>query len=199
MPYRLQRRFALLTPLLLATALAAQVDPSSPPDASAGSVATAMKGGNLGMGVDVLYGLTPDLAGRTGLTLKGLTSSDAETRLYWTANALVDWQPRSWKGFRLTGGLGFLDTEPSSTQISSMGKFGAYAGLGWGNAFSSGSRWRFLVDVGGYYRLGGVYEQHVQYSASPAGKRALDAGYETTYSEQSRFVPMLSLGASYRF
>ncbi len=199
MPDRLHGRLAFVVPLLFSTALAAQVNPAPQPEASGAGVATAMKGGNLGMGVDLLYGFAPELAGRVGGTLKGWTSSTAGNQLYWTANALVDWQPRSWKGFRISGGLGYLDTEAPSMQISSAGKVGAYAGIGWGNAFSSGSRWRFLVDVGSYYRLGGVYEPQIQSSSTPAGRRALDAGYETTYVEKSRFEPTISLGASYRF
>lgn len=197
MPNRRARTLALVGPLLFSTALAAQETPPSSRDT--GQVATALKGGNLGMGLDVMYGLAPELIGRAGFTLSGGTSSLSGTSLYWVADALVDWQPRGWKGFRLTGGLGYLDTEPATTQVSSMGKVGAYAGIGWGNAFSRGSRWRFLVDAGTYYRLGGVYEMQYQPTAPAAGKSALDAGSQTTFVEKSRLTPTISVGASYRF
>ena len=73
MPKRPARTIALVGPLLFATALAAQETP--PPPQDTGQVATALRGGNLGMGLDVMYGLAPEVTGRAGFTLSGGTSS----------------------------------------------------------------------------------------------------------------------------
>ena len=196
MPRRHVAALALASSLLAPGTLAAQ---EPPPLAETGRLAGALRGGNLGFGLDLMYGLSPQLNARLGAAVKGGATGPSGTVVEWSGNALLDFAPRGFRGFRLTGGLGYLDTERWRTVTSDMGKFAAYAGLGWTSPALGNGRWRFLVDAGSYYRLGGLYRDVTPSGAGAATARsALDAA-GTVLNEQSRFTQTISAGAAFRF
>ena len=196
MPKRHVVALALASSLLASGTLAAQDSPSV---AATARLAGALRGGNLGLGLDLMYGLSPQINARLGAAVKGGSTGSLGTEVEWSGNALLDFAPRGFRGFRLTGGLGYLDTEKWRTVTSDMGKVAAYAGVGWSSPGLGSGRWRILVDAGSYYRLGGLYRDVTAPTAGAAsGKSALDATGTVLY-ERSRFTQTISAGAAFRF
>ena len=196
MPKRHFAALALASSLLASGTLAAQ---DSPLITETGRLAGALRGSNLGLGLDLMYGLSPQLNARVGAAVKGGSTGPSGTNVEWSGNALLDFTPRGFRGFRLTGGLGYLDTEKWRTVTSDMGKVAAYAGVGWSSPALGSGRWRILVDAGSYYRFGGLYRDvTVPTAGAAAGKSALDAT-GTVLSERSRFTQTISAGAAFKF
>ena len=171
--------------------------PSAP--AQDGRFAASVSGGNLGLGLEVFYGLHPQWNGRLGFTVQSVqTSSLGSDVVNYTANALVDWVPPKAKGFRLTSGLGLLQTDRSMYPEREGGRYAGYLGLGWGNPVSGNGAWRFLVDTGVYWRFGPIYSE-----TTVPGAAARDASGDasTVYRTEapSRLDLRISLGAAYRF
>lgn len=146
----------------------------------AAEVALGAKAGTLGAGAELTVGLSRQLNTRLGVN--GFNYSDerrevseieydSEASLR-TATALLDWHPGG-RGFRLTGGLVYNDTEvtgnslpPASgvydlggvpVPVSILGTLDAkadfepvvpYVGLGWGNAVAEGKTLGFFIDLG---------------------------------------------------
>lgn len=145
----------------------------------AAQVALGAKAGTLGAGAELTVGLSRQLNTRLGVN--GFEYSerreasdieyDGEASLR-TATALLDWHPGG-RGFRLTGGIVYNDTEvtgnslpPASgiydlggvpVPVSILGTLDAkadfdpvvpYVGLGWGNAVAEGRKVGFFFDLG---------------------------------------------------
>lgn len=160
---------AALTAILLAFA-------ASP---GAAQVALGAKAGTLGVGAELTVGLSRQLNTRLGVNGFEYTERreasdieyDGEASLR-TATALLDWHPGG-RGFRLTGGIVYNDTEvtgnslpPASgvydlggvpVPVSILGTLDAkadfdpvvpYVGLGWGNAVAEGKKVGFFFDLG---------------------------------------------------
>ncbi len=149
------------------------------PSPGLADAALAGKAGTLGVGVELTAGISRQVNARFGLN--GFTYSerreasgieyDAEANLQ-TATALLDFHPGG-RGFRLTGGLVYNNTEiegesvdPASgfyeigrvrVPVELVGSLEAtidtdpvvpYAGLGWGNAVGGDGGWSFVFDLG---------------------------------------------------
>ena len=145
----------------------------------AAQVALGAKAGTLGAGAELTVGLSRQLNTRLGVN--GFNYSerreasdieyDGEASLR-TATALLDWHPGG-RGFRLTGGVVYNDTEVTGSSlppasgvydlggvpvpVSILGTLDAkadfdpvvpYVGLGWGNAVSEGKKVGFFFDLG---------------------------------------------------
>jgi hypothetical protein len=145
----------------------------------AAQVALGAKAGTLGAGAELTVGLSRQLNTRLGIN--GFNYSerreasdieyDGEASLR-TATALLDWHPGG-RGFRLTGGLVYNDTEVTGSSlppasgfydlggvpvpVSILGTLDAkaefdpvvpYAGIGWGNAVAEGKKVGFFFDLG---------------------------------------------------
>ena len=145
----------------------------------AAQVALGAKAGTLGIGAELTVGLSRQLNTRLGVN--GFEYSerreasdieyDGEASLR-TATALLDWHPGG-RGFRLTGGVVYNDTEVTGSSlppasgvynlggvpvpVSILGTLDAkadfdpvvpYAGLGWGNAVAEGRKVGFFFDLG---------------------------------------------------
>ncbi len=149
------------------------------PSPGRADAALAGKAGTLGVGVELTAGISRQVNARFGLN--GFTYSerreasdieyDAEANLQ-TATALLDFHPGG-RGFRLTGGLVYNNTEIEGESIEpasgfyEIGRFQVpvelvgsldatvdfdpvvpYAGLGWGNAVGGDGGWSFAFDLG---------------------------------------------------
>lgn len=140
-------------------------------------VATSVKVGTLGIGVEVVTPLVSNLAGRLGFNYftyddsSKLTDIDYDIDLtLQTFSALLDWHPLE-NGFRLSGGAFYngnqADVKSNTTGPVDIGnqtfvvgpndrvtgdvdfrKFAPYLGLGWGHYFGSQSRWSVSFDLG---------------------------------------------------
>ncbi len=146
-------------------------------------VAIGGKAGTLGAGIELTVGLASQLNTRLGVN--GYSYSDrreasgieydgeAELR---TATALLDWHPGG-RGFRLTGGFVYNDTEVRGSSLppasglydiggvlvpsALVGTLDAtaefdpivpYAGIGWGNAVRGGGKWGFAFELGAIFQ-----------------------------------------------
>ena len=142
-------------------------------------VALGAKASTLGGGVELTLGISPQINTRIGANAFSYSDRrevsqieyDAEANLR-TGTLFLDWHPGG-RGFRLTGGLVYNDTQvegrsiapPSGTYdiggvpvpVSLVGTLDAtaefdqlvpYAGIGWGNAVASNKKVGFFVDLG---------------------------------------------------
>lgn len=142
-------------------------------------VALGVKGGTLGGGLELTLGISPQVNVRVGANAYNYSDRrevsqieyDADANLR-TGTAFLDWHPGG-RGFRLTGGLVYNDTQvegrsippPSGTYdiggvpvpVELIGTLDAtaefdplvpYAGIGWGNAVAQNHRVGFFVDLG---------------------------------------------------
>lgn len=142
-------------------------------------VALGVKGGTLGGGLELTLGISPQVNVRVGANAYNYSDRrevsqieyDADANLR-TGTAFLDWHPGG-RGFRLTGGLVYNDTQvegrsippPSGTYdiggvpvpVELIGTLDAtaefdplvpYAGIGWGNAVAQNRRVGFFVDLG---------------------------------------------------
>jgi len=142
-------------------------------------VALGAKASTLGGGVELTLGISPQVNARLGANAYTYSDrrevsqieydADAELR---TGTLFLDWHPGG-RGFRLTGGLVYNDTQvegrsiapPSGTYdiggvpvpVSLVGTLDAtaefdpvvpYAGIGWGNAVAGNKKVGFFVDLG---------------------------------------------------
>lgn len=142
-------------------------------------VALGAKASTLGGGVELTLGISPQVNARLGANAYTYSDRrevsqieyDAEANLR-TGTLFLDWHPGG-RGFRLTGGLVYNDTQvegrsiapPSGTYdigglpvpVSLVGTLDAtaefdpvvpYAGIGWGNAVAPNKKVGFFVDLG---------------------------------------------------
>lgn len=168
---------ALIAGAALAAALLLSPFPGQAQDDS--RVALGAKAGTLGAGVELTVGLGRQVNTRLGLNAYSYSERreasdieyDGEAKLR-NGTAFLDWHPGG-RGFRLTGGLLYNDTEiqgESLTPASGVYDIGGvpvpasligrlegtidfdpivpYAGLGWGNAVRGGGPWGFSLDLG---------------------------------------------------
>jgi hypothetical protein len=157
-----------------------------------------------------------------GVPLGG-TDYDTDVKA-WTVNVLVDWYPWA-KGWRFTAGLFWADLDLTGVanlegdaeveigdgiyagedvgQLAlSIDRSGLapYVGVGWGNPFTSTSRWRFQADVGV------LYEERVRVELEASGSNG-DPAFEHDLTTEARGIcndfghwsPYLALGVSLRF
>jgi hypothetical protein len=167
--------------LIAGAALAAALllSPSSGQAQEDSRVALGAKAGTLGAGVELTLGLSRQIDTRLGFGAYSYSERreasdieyDGEAKLR-NGTAFLDWHPGG-RGFRLTGGLVYNDTEirgESLTPESGVYNIGGvpvpasligrlegtidfdpivpYAGLGWGNALRGGGPWGFSLDLG---------------------------------------------------
>lgn len=158
----------------------------------AAQVALGAKAGTLGAGAELTVGLSRQLNTRLGLNAFDYSERreasdieyDGEASLR-TATALLDWHPGG-RGFRLTGGIVYNDTEvtgnslpPASgvynlggvpVPVSILGTLDAraefdpvvpYVGLGWGNAVAEGKK------VGVFFDLGVIFQGEADVELTP--------------------------------
>lgn len=149
------------------------------PASALAEVGIAGTAGTLGLGVELTVGGTQQIQGRLGVHGYDYSERreasdieyDGEASLR-TANAFVDWHPGG-RGFRLTGGLVFNNTEVTGSSLPPASGFYdiggvpvpveilgtldgkvdfdpivPYAGLGWGRAPGSGSGFGVTLDLG---------------------------------------------------
>lgn len=142
-------------------------------------VALGVKGGTLGGGLELTLGISRQVNARIGANAYNYSDRrevsqieyDADANLR-TGTAFFDWHPGG-RGFRLTGGLVYNDTQiegrsippPSGTYdlggvpvpVELIGTLDAtaefdplvpYAGIGWGNAVAQHRKVGFFVDLG---------------------------------------------------
>jgi hypothetical protein len=166
----------LITGAVLAAALFLSLPGQAQEDSR---VALGAKAGTLGAGVELTVGLGRQVNTRLGLNAYSYSERreasdieyDGEAKLR-NATALLDWHPGG-RGFRLTGGVAYNDTEihgESLRPASGVYNIGGvpvpaslvghlegtidfdplvpYAGLGWGNAVRGGGPWGFSLDLG---------------------------------------------------
>lgn len=142
-------------------------------------VALGVKGGTLGGGLELTLGISPQLNARLGANAYNYSDrrevsqieydADAELR---TGTLFLDWHPGG-RGFRLTGGLVYNDTQVEGRSLPPLsgtydiggvpvpvelvGTLDAtaefdpvvpYAGIGWGNAVAQNRKVGFFVDLG---------------------------------------------------
>ncbi|HYG64568.1 MAG TPA: hypothetical protein VEL74_18455 [Thermoanaerobaculia bacterium] len=167
--------------VIAGTALAAALllSPSPGRAQEESRVALGAKAGTLGAGVELTVGLGRQVNTRLGFGAYSYSERreasdieyDGEAKLR-NGTAFLDWHPGG-RGFRLTGGLVYNDTEiqgESLTPASGVYNIGGvpvpaslvgrlegtidfdpivpYAGLGWGNAVRGGGPWGFSLDLG---------------------------------------------------
>lgn len=149
------------------------------PASARADVGIAGTAGTLGLGIELTVGGSGQIQGRLGVHGYNYSERreasdieyDGEASLR-TANAFVDWHPGG-RGFRLTGGLVFNNTEVTGSSLppasgfydiggvpvpaALLGTLDAkvdfdpivpYAGLGWGRAPGSGSGFGVTLDLG---------------------------------------------------
>ena len=189
-------------PVILETEKEADPAPAGKP--VPGRLAVSAKYGSTGPAADLTYGWTRDLHGRLSLSYQPhLDRGEGEgedDQVRASASLLLDWHPGG-GGFRLSGGLAYLRTEffeASATSPSyANNELTPYVGIGWGNPLASGSRWRFVVDLGAF--VGGG----IRYSTSPESGRASTAAARQANSDDVRvsvkWHAVLSTGISFRF
>jgi len=123
-----------------------------------------------------------------------------------SVSALVDWYPIRYSGFRLTGGLSYLNrNEQTLSAVSSpdgpltgkvsYSRFEPYMGVGWESAPIDQSGWRFTSDLG--LRLG--HGSRVTLTAAN-GKDATAQQHRVASDVGDNCVRLsASIGVAYRF
>ncbi|PCI45267.1 MAG: hypothetical protein COB41_01940 [Proteobacteria bacterium] len=192
--------------------------------AHAGDVAIAVKAGTLGLGIEATTNIVPLFANirlqgngfnyKTTITDTNVTY-DAKLKLA-TVGLLADIYPFAGK-FRITGGAyyngnkltmnarplgavvigGTTYTNPTVSTTVDFNKFAPYAGIGWGDAISSGSPIGFSVE------LGAMYMGKPKTSIVAPGVSAADIAAEKTRLDNSlknmQFYPVASIGVNFKF
>jgi hypothetical protein len=168
------------------------------------------KGGTLGLGGGVGYGISDMLTARVGYTAYNLdrdidsTDVDYEGKFkLGGAEALLDWHPFAGT-FRVTGGLIFsrnkIDVDAKLNQsvtindveydagdlgdLSGTVKFKSttpYLGIGWGNVVGKNGNFHLVADIGFQY-LG---TPHVKLNASCSTQGAISAPVECLQLDQN--------------
>jgi hypothetical protein len=146
--------------------------------AGTGDFALGVKGGTLGIGAEVTFGLLPSLNLRSGYNAFNYDGSATKNSIDYSYKlklgslpVLVDWHPFPASDFRLSTGLVFNSNKVEATgkaqgtytidgqtynasQIGTLtGKIdfnstAPYLGIGWGNAVAKGSPLSLSCDVG---------------------------------------------------
>jgi hypothetical protein len=192
--------------------------------AQAGEVAVGVKAGTLGLGLEATTNIVPLFANvrlqgnvfnyNTTITDTNVTY-DTKLKLA-SVGVLADFYPFAGK-FRITGGLYYngnkLDmnaqakgavvigattyTSPTVNTTVTFNTFAPYAGIGWGDAISSGSPLGFNMDIGVLYQgtpKTSIVAPAVSAADIAAEKRKLDNSLN-----KMKFYPVVSLGMSYKF
>lgn len=202
-------------------------------DEGPGRVALGLKGSSLGGGVDLTIGVTRSLNVRLNGNILQLNRSTKVSNIDYdwkvdlkSALALLDFHPGGggfrvsvgggWNGNKVVGSSpksGVVVVNGVSYDVSLVGhingearpnSFGAYGGVGYGNAVAKGSPVKFIFD------LGVLYQGEPKVTLTPvAGSLGFPPGYlENVAKEQQsaqdevskyKFYPVLSMGVSYRF
>ncbi len=192
--------------------------------AQASDVAIAAKVGTLGLGVEATTNIVPLFANvrlqgngfnyNTTITDTNVTY-DAKLKLA-TVGLLADIYPFAGK-FRVTGGAyyngnkltmnarplgnvvigGTTYTNPTVATTIDFNKFAPYAGIGWGDAISSGS------PIGFSFELGVMYMGKPKTSIVAPGVSAADIAAEKSKLDSSlknmQFYPVASIGVNFKF
>ncbi len=203
-----------------------------PSPAKAQGVGIAVKAGTPGIGADLTLGITSWLNVRAGgglftykrtMTEQDITY-DAKAKL---ANGLatLDIHPgggafrlslgAAWNGNRLTGNSvgGTVVVNGITYRVQDVGVISAeakgktlcpYAGIGFGNAVSKGSRIGFVLDIGAYY----MGSPTVSLTANPTNPALVPPGFYQNLEQERRkvedqaskykYYPIVSLGISVR-
>lgn len=192
--------------------------------AQASDVAIAAKVGTLGLGVEATTNIVPLFANvrlqgngfnyNTTITDTNVTY-DAKLKLA-SVGLLADIYPFAGK-FRVTGGAyyngnkltmnarplgnvvigGTTYTNPTVATTIDFNKFAPYAGIGWGDAISSGS------PIGFSFELGVMYMGKPKTSIVAPGVSAADIAAEKSKLDSSlknmQFYPVASIGVNFKF
>ncbi len=192
--------------------------------AQASDVAIAAKVGTLGLGVEATTNIVPLFANvrlqgngfnyNTTITDTNVTY-DAKLKLA-SVGLLADIYPFAGK-FRVTGGAyyngnkltmnarplgnvvigGTTYTNPTVATTIDFNKFAPYAGIGWGDAISSGS------PIGFSFELGMMYMGKPKTSIVAPGVSAADIAAEKSKLDSSlknmQFYPVASIGVNFKF
>jgi len=192
--------------------------------AHAGDLAIAVKAGTLGVGVEATTNIVPmfinaRLQGNAFNYSTSITDTqvtyDAKLKLA-TVGLLADIYPFAGK-FRVTGGAyyngnkltmnarqlgnvvigGTTYNSPTVATTVDFNKFAPYAGIGWGDAISSGS------PIGFSFELGVMYMGKPKTSIVAPGVSAADIAAEKSKLDSSlknmQFYPVASIGVNFRF
>jgi len=174
-------------------------------------IALQPKVSTLGVGADVVFGVSPHVNVRLGAQLFSHTrdleksdikyEGDAELR---SGNLLLDLYPAA-GGFHITGGALFSDNsftgrsnEDTIIEVNGVGypvalvgvitaevtanRIAPYLGFGFGNPLSGGGPWRVTLDVGAVYHG----EPQVELTATPFLPIPLPASFERDLAEEER-------------
>lgn len=192
--------------------------------AQADDLGVAAKVGTLGLGLEATTNIVPLFANirlqgntfnyNTTITKTNVTY-DAKLKLA-TVGLLADIYPFAGK-FRITGGAyyngnkltmnarplgavvigGTTYTNPTVTSTVDFNKLAPYAGIGWGDAVSSGSPIGFSLE------LGVMYMGKPKTSVTAPGVSAADIAAEKSRLDNSlknmQFYPVASVGVNFKF
>jgi len=167
---------------------------------STGRLAVSAKYGSTGPAADLTYGWSRELHGRLTLSYEPHPDRGEKDTIRATVALLLDWHPGG-RAFRLSGGLAYLHTEsfdaPAGSRSFGSNEVVPYFGIGWGNPLATGSRWRFVVDLGAFGG-GGSSDRTVSDSARASTSSAREDG-SGGLTVRFSWRPVVSTGISFRF
>jgi hypothetical protein len=163
-----------------------------------GRLALSAKVGSTGPAADLTWGWSRELHGRFSISYEPQLDRKDDNPIRATGSLLLDWHP-SGGSFRLSGGLAYLrrefqDGSPYGPTVGSN-ELAPYFGIGWGNPFRAGSRWKFVVDLGAFHGGGIVYSSGSDSSRASTSSASESSNLRVTAS----WSPVIASGVSFRF
>lgn len=163
-----------------------------------GRLALSAKVGSTGPAADLTWGWSRELHGRVSVSYEPQLERKDDNPIRATGSLLLDWHPNG-GSFRLSGGLSYLrrefqDDSPHALSVATN-ELRPYFGIGWGNPFRAGSRWKFVVDLGAFGGGGIVYSSGSDSSRASTSSASESSNLRVTAS----WSPVVSTGVSFRF